>query len=92
MPLLYMGNAFPPFLAINKECFLGGFSHNCIVTFNVMSYYYSIAYQLFISWLTAHSLINYFTLNACVGGVRISTSYVVEYTIKRTSIPCQIFD
>ena len=35
-----------------------------------MYYYYSIA-CIFISWLTAHSLINYFTLNARVSGVRM---------------------
>ena len=29
--------------------------------------------RVFISWLTAHSLINYFTLNARVNGVRISS-------------------
>ena len=37
--------------------------------FDVM--YYIIPLRVFISWLTAHSLINYFTLNARVSGVRI---------------------
>ena len=30
--------------------------------------------RVFISWLTAHSLMNHFTLNARVSGVRISAA------------------
>ena len=60
--LLYMWNAFPPFLATIKEWFFvsgvvrhQSFSYSCIVKFNVMYYYYSIAY--------IHQLADYTLLN-----------------------------
>ena len=53
------------------------FSYSCIE--NLMQYtgITIILSLVFINWLTAHCLINYFTLNACVSGVRIWRSGMV---------------